>query len=83
MAPTLATAPSADEVAAIPCPFRQVAVITEVARRCGTLPPVLAALRRAALAECRTRASVGKTSHRVGMSRSRIFRLTRPQEATS
>jgi hypothetical protein len=84
VSPTFAAGPTADQVAAIACPYRRAALITQLARRCGTLPSVLAALRRAALVEAREQGSAGKVAIRVGISRARVIQLTRTagQEST-
>lgn len=86
MSPTLNTAPSAAEIRALTCPFQRVAAVTEVARRCGTLPTDLWQARRDALTEIRAirtddggrRWSAAAIAARVGLSRARIFQLIRP-----
>jgi hypothetical protein len=84
--PTLKMAPSPAEVEAITCPFDRAALITELARACGTLPKALSDLRKAALDEARAaRHSARTIADRVGISRARVFQLTRrpalPREA--
>lgn len=77
VSPTLSAGPTVAEVTAIGCPFRRAALITQLARQCGTLPTALAEIRRAALVEARARGSAAAIATRVGLSRARIFQLTR------
>ena len=85
--PTLSSGPTPAEMASVTDPFQRAALITEMARRCGTLPRALFQIRRDALAELRqAEHSARVIAERVGLSRSRVFQLTRPaaaQEATS
>ncbi|GAA2347118.1 hypothetical protein GCM10010170_034420 [Dactylosporangium salmoneum] len=74
----MSAAPSVDELRAIKSPVERAAAITRVARRCGTLSPELYELRRLALAEARTKHSAGAIARLVGLSRARVFHLTRP-----
>lgn len=75
--PSLTAAPTADEIRAITCPIERAKTITEVARRVGTLSSLLHGFRRQALSEARQRHSAGQIAIRVGMSRGRVFQLTR------
>lgn len=85
MGPTLSSGPTAEDVAAIDDPFQRIKAINEVARRCGTLPTALHRLRRADLVALRARRdtdgrplfSAGAIAERVGLSRPRIFQLTK------
>lgn len=75
-APTLATAPTADEVAAVVCPIERAQLLTRVARECGTLPGPLADLRRKTLLELRTTRPVSVIATLLGVSPGRISQLT-------
>jgi len=81
VAPSLSTEPAAADIAAIPCPFQRAALVTKIARRCGTLPRSLYELRRAALLEVRAHHSLAVIGARVGLSRGRIFQLTRQESS--
>lgn len=80
--PTLDTAPTTEEVAAVDCPVDRAALISRIARQCGTLPPRLAKLRRAAIGEAlaagHTATSIAK---RAELSLGRISQLTEPRAA--
>jgi len=75
--PSLSTELTAADIAAIECPFERAALVTQIARRCGTLPRSLYDLRVAALLEVRRSNSLGEIAKQVGLSRARIFQLTR------
>lgn len=76
-APTLATAPTAADLAAVLCPVDRARLLTQVARECGTLPGPLAALRRLALLAARADGHrVVGLAAKVGLSPARISQLT-------
>lgn len=87
MGPTFSGAPTADDIAAIGCRFKRVATVTQIARQFGTLPNPLYRLRRADLVQIRAEKdpdtgrsvwSAAAIAARVGLSRARVFQLTRP-----
>lgn len=88
MGPTLHDGPAVADIEAIDCPLKRTKAITEIARRCGTLPTALYRLRRTDLLALRRerdeagrpRYSAGSIAIRVGLSRARIFQLTRAAE---
>jgi hypothetical protein len=80
IAPTLADAPSADDVAALRCPVDRARLLTRIARQCGTLPPLLADLRTAALIEARVEHGVVRLAKKVGLSAARISQITSPKK---
>lgn len=82
--PRLATAPSADHIAAtIPDPVERVRVITELANTYRTLPKDLALLRSQTIAELReakwTTTALAKT---FGLSQSRVSQIIRLSAAS-
>lgn len=80
IAPSLADAPTTDEVAAVICPVDRARLLTRLARHCGTLPPALSTLRRAALIEARVEHGVVRLAAKVGLSPARISQITAPSE---
>jgi hypothetical protein len=73
------TASLAADIAADADPFSRARRISEVARAKGTLPTALSVLRQEALRELRTaRHSARVIAEQVGITRSRVFQLTRP-----
>lgn len=78
--PTLDDAPTVDDLLAIECPIRRAALITEFGRKAGTIPGPLARLRIKALRSARfeMEKSAGYIAAHVGLSRARIFQLTKP-----
>lgn len=76
--PTFKAAPTVAEMVAVECLFDRAARITQFGRSVGTLPPILADLRRQALVELRAaRHSAGVIAARVGIARARVFQLTK------
>lgn len=75
-APTLATAPTVEELAAVACPIERARLVTAFARACGTLPGALARLRQADLTTARRTTKVVVLAGKVGVSVGRICQLT-------
>lgn len=75
-APTLATAPTADEVAAVECPLERAQWLTRIADEYRTLPAPLAVLRRQALLELRETRPVNVIAALLRVSPGRISQLT-------
>lgn len=76
-APTLAAAPTAEELSTIACPLTRARIVTALARTCGTLPRPLADIRRASLTEARqTGRLLASIAAEVGLSPARISQLT-------
>jgi len=75
-APTLAAAPSADEVAAVECPVERAQLLSQLARTFGTLPSALAVLRRETLLELRATRPVSVVAQLTGVSPGRISQMT-------
>ena len=76
-APTLAGAPTVEELTAVTDPIERARRITLVARAAGTLPRALAALRDAAVAEARgTTNTVATLAAQIGLSPARISQIT-------
>lgn len=74
-APTLATAPTADEVAAVADPIERAQWLTRIADEYRTLPAPLAALRRQTLLELRATRPVNVVAALLGVSSGRISQL--------
>lgn len=73
--PTLGTAPTVDEVAAVDCPVERFTRITRVAQALRTLPSGLARLRRASLQEALTSHTATEIATRAELSLGRISQL--------
>lgn len=77
MRPSLSSAPSVEDLAAVSCPIERAALITRISRQCGTLSRPLAELRRLALLEARAAGhAVAGIAAQVGLSKARVFQLT-------
>lgn len=63
------------ELAAVGCPIDRARRVTGIARANGTLPPQLAALRRAALIEASVGHSITELARTVGLTPGRICQL--------
>lgn len=76
--PRLTGAPSVAELASVECPVDRARQVSSLARRIGTLPPPLAAVRRQALVEARAAGhAVVLLAARVGLTPGRVSQLTR------
>lgn len=79
VAPSLATAPTAEQLAAIDDPVERAQLISEVARRCGTLPGWMSQLRIQALVEARRAGRrVADIAQVLALNPDRIYGLTGP-----
>lgn len=75
---TLATAPTPDQVAAIPSPIDRARLITAIANHCGTLSTPLADMRRNDLIAARANGwKLAELADEVGVTIGRVWQLTK------
>lgn len=75
--PTPGTEPTAEELAAEPCPVERFAKLTDLAYTRRTLPKTLSDMRLAALAAALEKATATAIAKRAGVTQGRISQLTR------
>jgi hypothetical protein len=81
-APTLATAPTVEQVAAMACPVERARLLTLVSRTCGTLPGPLAEMRMADVDRALADGWKGVAlADAIGLSKSRISQLSKANKA--